>query len=94
MGQIQEKNSVPSLCSLSPEPARSAKARQKKGREIQISQYTVRSGNGENSVLACREWRKKCFGVAGMARKVFWRGGDDERRPRHEGRKGREIQIP
>ena len=52
------------------------------------------AGNGENSVLACREWRKKCFGVAGMARKVFWRGGDDERRPRHEGQKGREIQIP
>ena len=41
------------------------------------------SGNGKKSVLASREWQEKCFGiagivrrvfgVAGMARKVFWR---------------------
>ena len=24
------------------------------------------------SVLALQEWQDKCFGVAGMARKVFW----------------------
>ena len=38
---------------------------------------------GEKSVLAWRGWRR-----------VFWHGGDEERRPRHEGQKGREIHIP
>ena len=29
---------------------------------------------GKKSVLAWREWQKKCFGVVGAAKKVFWRG--------------------
>ena len=37
------------------------------------------SVNVKKSVLAQREWQEKCFGVAGMVRKVFWRIGSDKK---------------
>ena len=40
-----------------------------------------RGGSGKKSVLARREQQEKCFGVAGVARKVFWRVGSDDFAP-------------
>ena len=39
------------------------------------------AGVAKKSVLAWRERQKKCFGIAGLTRKVFWRGGSDNFAP-------------